>query len=814
MAAGVAMGRKFDLPMGFWVLLGAAGLVVAAATFRRKHLHLVTSLAIVCAIVAVGAIHVHQAFFRVAEDHIVTYTDTTPILATLRGRIVTAPMRLADTAELGYRRPDRTAFVLQATHVRTADGWQAVTGLARVSVQEPADNLAAGQEVELVGRIGRYGRPANPGQFDRAAAARKKQTLIWMTVPAADGATVLAGEKMPWYTRAHWNLRAASRQHLAGVGEVEEGRLLNALILGERHPAMDRLNRAMVRAGAAHFLSISGLHLGVFLFFIFWICRVCLLTPRRAAVVVLAVLGCYVLLAEPRAPLLRSAAMATALCLAAISRRRYGALNALSASAIVLLAIDPLQLFSPGFQLSFTIAAGLVVGYQQVRSMLFGRWLRRRGLMVFRSDQTMRRWLHFAVINRVMDFATIILLAYALAAPLAAYHFGMFSPYAIVLNVLLFPLVLMVLVPGYLAMALQWPLPGLAYSVGRVAAWSADVLAGAVEQLERLPSLSVELFPLPVGWLVLCYATGVLIVLRRRLPLGRPAAGLAVAALCAWTAISQMPAPRPAAAELNMLAVGNGQCAVLRTPSGRTYIIDAGSTGGGDVYRRILTPFLRNRRLPKPDWAFVSHANTDHFNALSIPAVEGRIGRVYFNDYFALEAPSPSLEESAPARFVERLMVGDAEIFRLRAGKTISLDERTTVEVLWPPARQRDDLSVNDTSLVLRIICDGRRILLPGDLDEVGQRALTATPQAIAADVLVLPHHGGWDRTLPEFVRAVDPQVVIASCRRDPTASPGDDRRGEFFKNLRRNTRYYSTARNGWIRVDLSRAKIDVETMR
>ena len=55
--------------------------------------------------------------------------------------------------------------------------------------------------------------------------------------------------------------------------------------------------------------------------------------------------------AEPRAPLLRSGLMAAALCVATISRRRYSGLNALAAAAIVLLAIDPLQLFSPGFQL-------------------------------------------------------------------------------------------------------------------------------------------------------------------------------------------------------------------------------------------------------------------------------------------------------------------------------------------------------------------------------------------------------------------------------------------------------------------------------
>ena len=59
----------------------------------------------------------------------------------------------------------------------------------RVTIREPAQHLADGQKVELVGRLGRFRPPANPGQFDRAAAARRNGTLVWLSVPGAEGAT-------------------------------------------------------------------------------------------------------------------------------------------------------------------------------------------------------------------------------------------------------------------------------------------------------------------------------------------------------------------------------------------------------------------------------------------------------------------------------------------------------------------------------------------------------------------------------------------------------------------------------------------------
>ena len=815
LGGGILAGRYLAMPTLFWASLGVASLLLAVVTLRRRHLHLVSSGAVCLMVFTIAAVHLRVVHLAIPDDHIVTYTGKRPILATLRGQIVTSPMRFTDAGIMKYRRPDRTGFILQVEAIRTKTGWSAITGLVRVSIQEPSDHLTAGQEVELVGTIGRFSRPSNPGGFDRLEAQRRNHTLVWMSVPGTDGATVLSGRTLRWYARIYWNLRAAGRQHLAALGDNSQDHVLSALIVGERAPALGSLNRVMVRAGVAHFLSISGLHLGIFLGCVYLLCRLCLLTPRRSAAIVLGVLVGYVLLSVPRAPLLRSAVMAAALCVATISRRRYTALNTLAAAWIVLLIIDPMQLFSPGFQLSFVIVVALVLGQRPVRSILFARWIRRSGLVVFRTDQRFRRRMNYFVRNWFMDAVSIILIAYAAAAPLVAYHFGLFSPYAVVLNALLFPLVVAVLVPGYISMALLWWVPGLAYAVGTVASSAADLLRRAVEALSVLPLLSIQLRPLPVGWVILCYAAMVLIVTGRHIPFGRLAATSAVIALCVWTGISQLPAAPLGAAELHMLAVNHGQCAILRTPSGRTILIDAGTMSGFDPVEQIIKPFLRHKRLPTPHVAFVSHGNADHFNALPLSVRTNSLRKIYLNNYFGLEPPSPSLSESASAEFVELLKHSETQIVRLRAGQTVELDARTKIEVLWPPRTKRDDLSVNDTSLVLRVICDGRSILLPGDINEAAQRELLAEPNSLASDVLVLPHHGAWTKSLPEFFDAVNPQIVLVSGASEPDGgSDPADPRAVFFGRLRTAVRYCTTARNGWICVRFSAGGIDVETMR
>ncbi|MGC9453733.1 MAG: ComEC/Rec2 family competence protein [Phycisphaerae bacterium] len=808
-AAGVAAGRYLPFATGFWSVLGGASTAAALVTFLRRRLHAATVAATAVAVFAVSAVHVRLLYHHLPDNHVVTYTSQSSSLATLRGRIATVPQTYsdADDVRFGYRRPPRTSFLLSAEGIRTHDGYRPVTGLVRVTVDRADDRLRTGQQVELIGRIGRAGPPDNPGQFDWSEFARHNRTLVWMRVPAPGGVSILSPEPAG-VLRLPARMRAAATEHLTACGDARSGRLLNALIIGERHPALRSLNRTMVRAGIAHFLSISGLHLGIFLGFAYAVCRLMMLTPRRSAMVVLMVLTAYVMLAEPRAPLLRSAVMAGLVCIGVLAQRPNSTLNALALACILLLAMDPLQLFAPGFQLSFAIVGGLIVLHRPMKYFLFGRWIRRRGLTVFRREERLKRWLYYRAADWGMDAVSASLVAYLMAAPLVAYHFDLFSPYAPLLSLLVFPLVLAVLIPGYLSIATAIPLPNLSYTISRIAHRSADALAWACRQCERLPGLSFEARPVNAAWVLLCYVALGLVLLGGRLRHGRPAAGVAVAALVLLTLHTQRTAEPPAVAELHVLAVGAGQCAVLRTPSGETFLLDAGTRSGFDASGEVLLPFLREMRLPAPRVAFISHANTDHYNAL--PGLMDRHGlrRLYLNQYFARE------DESASAQGLMRLLAErEVEVVRLQAGQRVRLGPRTVVQVLWPPGGA-DNLSINDRSLVLRVTCDESSVLVTGDLAETGQETLSRWPGSIRADALVLPHHGGWKPTLADFLKAVDPDVVIASNSRTPRppVSADEDVRA-FYRDLADRSSYHVTARDGWIRVRFGAGGTDVVTM-
>jgi competence protein ComEC len=136
------------------------------------------------------------------------------------------------------------------------------------------------------------------------------------------------------------------------------------------------------------------------------------------------------------------------------------------------------------------------------------------------------------------------------------------------------------------------------------------------------------------------------------------------------------------------------------------------------------------------------------------------------------------------------------------------------MEVLWPPEPIPAGLTVNDTSLVLRVRCGGRSVLLPGDLDETGQATLIERPGALRCDAMVLPHHGGWERCLPEFVAAARARTLLVSSGRWPRPPAGASVAAEDFYRSLQGPHCRGTNRDGWIRLRFGESILDVKTMR
>jgi competence protein ComEC len=202
-----------------------------------------------------------------------------------------------------------------------------------------------------------------------------------------------------------------------------------------------------------------------------------------------------------------------------------------------------------------------------------------------------------------------------------------------------------------------------------------------------------------------------------------------------------------------VLAVGQGDAIVIRTPGGETLVVDAGPAGGGsDAGARVVLPYLRRLGVRRLALAVASHPHMDHVGGLPALARALPIAEAW-------EAGASTEGTAARGLLASWLAAGIP--WRTPASGPL-VWRREGVELRGLQRRGRP-ASLNDASLVLALRHGATTMLLPGDLEEPGERALVAGPEALAAQVLKVGHHGARGSSSAAWLAAVRPALAIVS---------------------------------------------------
>ena len=566
---------------------------------------------------------------------------------------------------------------------------------------DPPPELLPGEQWRLALRLRPPRGMRNPGGFDFERHALVQRIAAMGTVSGAGERLAPAGGVDL--------LRARIAQHIEATGAAAP-RLLRGLAVGDTRGLEDADWDRLRLTGLSHLLAISGLHIGIVagfaalwlrgLYWLFPALAIRLPLPQAAALAALFAAAGYAVLAGLSLPTLRSLLM-LGVALAAVLLRREGGLGQpLALSALALWLLDPLSLLTPGYWLSL---GGVF-------------WL----LACVPRGQGWRAAL--AGLGRAQ-----LVLGLALM-PLSAVFFGGSSLIGLPLNLLAVPWVTLLVVPALLLGILLLPWPLLAAPCLQLAGHSMQGLWWLAGQAAALPSAYLYL-PEPPPLVLLLALPGLLLLLA---PRGVPGRGLA--------ALLLLPLLWPARAPLadgeyrvDLLDVGQGLSVLVRTRE-HALLFDTGarSRGGFDLGDAVVVPALRALGLSRLDRILVSHGDIDHAGGL------GAVRAAF---------PEARAWSGEPRRLgLERCVAGSRWRWN---GVDFSL--------LHPP-EHFPELG-NESSCVLRVEGAGGRSLLPGDIGEVVEtRLLRANGDGLAAELLVVPHHGSRSSSSPAFVAAVAPR--------------------------------------------------------
>ncbi len=227
-----------------------------------------------------------------------------------------------------------------------------------------------------------------------------------------------------------------------------------ALITGGRAAIPADINQAMQISGITHILSISGLHMSMVCGLLYFGLRLLLAAiaplalhlPIKQYCAFAALLsgGIYLALADFPIPAIRAYVMIALIFVGIICNRDADTLRSLVIAAIGLLLYNPLIALDIGFQLSFIATYALIIAYRRLNK--FNAFVRQRG---------------FGVISRGLLYVFNIIISSVVAglvtAPLVLFHFGLFSSYSVLTNVMILPILSFMVMPALIfGLMMEW----------------------------------------------------------------------------------------------------------------------------------------------------------------------------------------------------------------------------------------------------------------------------------------------------------------------------------------------------------------------
>ena len=222
------------------------------------------------------------------------------------------------------------------------------------------------------------------------------------------------------------------------------------MLLGLQQELSEEQNQWFMRSGTMHLFSISGLHIAVIALALEGVLGILRLPRVPRFLIAAAVLWLYVDITGTAPSAVRSYLMVVLLQVSFVLRLPVNPLATLGFSALCALLIDPMQLFSASFQMSYGIVASLLLLGLPLGEFWCERWQLFR-LQPRATWSWWQRWLDSGLRGLLSMLA--IGIATSLVSTISGIiYFGLFTPGSLLANLVLIPAGSLAILSGFVSM--------------------------------------------------------------------------------------------------------------------------------------------------------------------------------------------------------------------------------------------------------------------------------------------------------------------------------------------------------------------------
>lgn len=611
-------------------------------------------------------------------------------------------------------------------------------------------NYLIGNQITVYGEIQKFSEASNPGQFNEKMYYQienidykvKADVIIITDARYSKFQAVLSRIK-----------QKLIMVYDTILSEKESGALI-AMLLGEKYLLDEEIKQLYQENGISHILAISGLHVSLIGMFVFKLFKKLKIPLIPATAFSILFLYSYGILTNFSVSTNRAVVMMVVMLLSSIFGKTYDMLSATSLSAFLILLINPMQIFSAGFLLSFGAVLGIAVLMPCLHTL-------------------------FPSKNPLLGSLFVSISAQAMTMPMVLSFYYQFPAYSVFINLLILPCMsVMVLtallagIVGVISLPIGVFLIGGANYILKFYEWICKIGSNLPSNLITVgkPDLLRILLYMAI---LLIFIWGVKHFQRKGL----------IILLIAAVIILFLPT-RNVGLEIAMLDVGQGEAIFMETETKATYLIDGGSNDISKVGVYRIQPFLLSNGVDRIDFAIITHSDSDHISGLKELLVGNRIIIKH------LVLPNTSLRDEAYMELETLAKNRRIEVLYIEAGDTL-INGDIRITCLHPTSDYQAQAN-NAYSTVLSLSYGEFDMLLTGDLQQDGEELLMQTfqrgiytgtdksleyssnmeqdnfpPLITDYDVLKVAHHGSKNSTYINFLQVVQPEFAIISCGKD-----------------------------------------------
>lgn len=649
----------------------------------------------------------------------------------------------------------RTRFLLSAEKISQQIPYKGfkekvrkTCGLVQLDTRIQLPLFRYGDRIRVRTRLKQPHRYNNPGVFDYRTYLKRKGIFRKGWIKSEKDITKLNSSTS--LMRTVFNFR---NRFFAFVGnDSQEKHFLHAFLLGMREALPYKLRDSFVRTGTAHLLAISGLHIGIlawffyiffreiwrFLPFRFYLQLTRKIRPKKlAAILSVPPLVGYTLFVGSTTSTVRAVVMILTYFVAKILERDKDYFNVLAVAATAIILWRPISIREVDFQLSFVIVFFIIYvlkTFENHQDPLLDEPRRIEKLS-----------------RRVRTFFLLTLSAYFASLPLVSYHFKQLSLISLLGNMLAVPLFSLILPVGFLGL-ISFPVSRTLSGVFvTICLKGASLLLGWIESLGRIEWSSVLVCQPSIMLVLVIYGFYLCLARIHRHQGARYGAG----AFFLTGLLLIYSGKGDDLLQVSFLDVGQGDTTFIRTPQGKTLLIDAGagpSNYSVDAGKYVVAPFLLYEWVKHLDRVILSHPHHDHYGGMPYIMENFSIGEYW-------DTAGGFRSDSFKNKMEERIEKKRLLTRNVAAGNTFDLEKDVRLQVLHPP--KLNAYKINDRSIVLRLIYKNVIFLFTGDIEEEAEADLLATGADLTAMVLKIPHHGARASNSIAFIRAVQPDYAV-----------------------------------------------------